>query len=124
MLLIEAAMANPAGESRGEVLMLDFDRRLMLQLRGPGAPPMPVCPPTANATTRSNLTTISGEMLAAARTGRNGRHALAGGFWQSVFGCLAGYADVTGAERLRHDAAMRWTRVSYVGSEKFLSLTS
>jgi hypothetical protein len=26
----------------------------------------------------------------------------------AVVGCLAGYADVTGAERLRHDAAMRW----------------
>jgi hypothetical protein len=32
--LIEAAMANPAGESIGEVLRLDFDRRLMLQFRG------------------------------------------------------------------------------------------
>jgi hypothetical protein len=27
-------MANPAGESSGEVLRLDFDRRLMLQFRG------------------------------------------------------------------------------------------
>jgi hypothetical protein len=27
-------MANPAGESNGEVLRLDFDRRLMLQFRG------------------------------------------------------------------------------------------
>jgi hypothetical protein len=44
------------------------------------------------------------------RSFRNGRHALAGLIWQSVFGRLAGYADVTGAERLRHDAAMRWSR--------------
>src|ERR1700730_4987232 len=36
MLLIAAVTANPAGESRGEVLMLDFDRRPMLQLHGPG----------------------------------------------------------------------------------------
>jgi len=49
-------------------------------------------------------------MLAGARTGRIGSHALAGRFWQSVFGRLAGYAEVTGAERLRHDAAIRWTR--------------
>jgi len=28
-------MANPAGESNAEVLRLDFDRRLMLQFRGP-----------------------------------------------------------------------------------------
>jgi hypothetical protein len=27
-------MANPAGESNGKVLRLDFDRRLMLQFRG------------------------------------------------------------------------------------------
>ena len=27
-------MADPAGESGGEVLRLDFDRRLMLQFRG------------------------------------------------------------------------------------------
>jgi hypothetical protein len=29
-----AAMANPAGESSGEVLRLDFNRRLMVQFRG------------------------------------------------------------------------------------------
>ena len=29
-------MANPAGESTGEILRLDFDRRLMLQFRGSG----------------------------------------------------------------------------------------
>jgi hypothetical protein len=34
MLLIEAAMANPAGKSSGDVLGLDFNRRLMLQFRG------------------------------------------------------------------------------------------
>ena len=27
-------MTNPAGESSGEVLRVDFDRRLMLQFRG------------------------------------------------------------------------------------------
>jgi hypothetical protein len=46
--------------------------------------------------------------LADARTGRNGRHALVGLLRQSVFGRLAGYEDVNGAERLRHDPAMRW----------------
>jgi hypothetical protein len=34
MLLIEAAMANPAGESSGEFLRFDFNRRLMVQFRG------------------------------------------------------------------------------------------
>ena len=34
------------------------------------------------------LSTIAGEMLADARTGKNGRHALAGLFRQSIFGRL------------------------------------
>src|ERR1700694_1299222 len=54
------------------------------------------------------LTPAAGDLLADARTGRNGRHALVGLFRQSVFGRLAGYEDVNDAERLRHDPAMRW----------------
>ena len=44
------------------------------------------------------LTEMAGDVLADARSGKNGRHALAGLFRQSVFGRLAGYE-----ERLRHD---------------------
>jgi Transposase DDE domain group 1 len=54
------------------------------------------------------LSAMASEVLADARTGRNGRHALAGMFRQSVFGRLAGYEGVNDAERLRHDPAMRW----------------
>src|SRR5258708_37849544 len=54
------------------------------------------------------LTEMAGDVLADARSGKNGRHALAGLFRQSVFGRLAGYEDVNDAERLRHDPAMRW----------------
>ncbi len=54
------------------------------------------------------LTVMAGEIVADARTGRNGRHALVGMLRQSVFGRLAGYEDVNDAERLRHDPAMRW----------------
>jgi hypothetical protein len=54
------------------------------------------------------LSVMAGEMLADARTGKNGRHALVGLLRQSVFGRLAGYEDVNDAERLRHDPAMRW----------------
>jgi Transposase DDE domain group 1 len=54
------------------------------------------------------LTAMAGEMLADARTGSNGRHALVGMLRQSVFGRLAGYEDVNDAERLRHDPAMCW----------------
>jgi Transposase DDE domain group 1 len=51
---------------------------------------------------------LASDVLADPRTGRNGRHALAGLFRQSVFGRLAGYEDVNDADRLRHDLAMRW----------------
>jgi hypothetical protein len=47
------------------------------------------------------LTAMASDVLADARTGKNGRHALAGLFRQSVFGRLAGYEDVNDAERLR-----------------------
>ena len=51
---------------------------------------------------------MAGDLLADARTGRNGRHALVGLLRQSVFGRLAGYEDVNDALRLRHDPAMGW----------------
>ena len=54
------------------------------------------------------LTDMAANTLADARTGKNGRHRLAGLLRQSVFGRLAGYEDVNDAERLRHDPAMRW----------------
>jgi len=43
------------------------------------------------------LTDTGGDMLADARTGRNGRHRLVGFLRQSVFGRLAGYEDVNDA---------------------------
>jgi hypothetical protein len=54
------------------------------------------------------LTIMASDVLADARTGRNGRHALVGLLRQSVFGRLAGYEDVNDADRLCRDPAMRW----------------
>ena len=54
------------------------------------------------------LTDMAGDVLADARTGKNGRHALVGLLRQSVFGRLAGYEDVNDAEHLCRDPAMRW----------------
>ena len=54
------------------------------------------------------LTDTGAERLADGRTGKNGRHRLAGLLRQSVFGRLAGYEDVNDAERLCRDPAMRW----------------
>src|SRR5215472_8903525 len=98
--MLEAAMANPVGESDSGALRLDFDRRLTLQFRG--------CVVTSDAGLLAyrelddalGLTALAGEMLADTRTGKNGRHALVGLLRQSVFGRLAGYEDVNDAERL------------------------
>jgi hypothetical protein len=54
------------------------------------------------------LTDTAANTLADARTGKNGRHRLAGLLRQSVFGRLAGYEDVNDANRLWRDPAMRW----------------
>src|SRR5213083_3788538 len=101
-------MANPAGESKDEVLKLDFDRRLMLQFRGSVVTSDAGLLAYRELDDALGLTVLASNSLADARTGKNGRHALAGLFRQSVFGRLAGYEDVNDAERLCHDPAMRW----------------
>ena len=101
-------MPNSAGESNDEVLKLDFDRRLMLQFRGSVVTSDAGLLAYRELDDALGLSTMAGETLTDARTGRNGRHALVGLLRQSVFGRLAGYEDVNDAERLRHDPAMRW----------------
>jgi hypothetical protein len=101
-------MADPMGESNGGVLRLDFDRRLILQFRGSVVSSDAGLLPYRELDDVLGLSVTAGEMLADARTGKNGRHALVGMLRQSLFGRLAGYEDVNDAERLRHDPAMRW----------------
>jgi hypothetical protein len=72
VLLIEAAVAKPAEESHGEALGRDSAFRRMVQFRGSGVPPMPVCSP-AQLDDALGLTTTAAEMLADAHSGRNGR---------------------------------------------------
>ena len=97
-------MADPTGEA----LRLDFDRRLLLQFRGSSITSDAGLLAYRELEDTFGLTDTGAERLADARTGKNGRHRLAGLLRQSVFGRLAGYEDVNDADRLCRDPAMRW----------------
>src|SRR5690349_24173716 len=101
-------MAHPMGEANNGALRLDFDRRLLLQLRGYTITSDAGLLAYRELDDALHLTDTAADTLADARTGKNGRHRLAGLLRQAVFGRLAGYEDVNDADRLRHDPAMRW----------------
>jgi hypothetical protein len=100
--------ADPTGEAGSAALRLDFDRRLMLQFRGSAITSNAGLLPYRELDDTLGLTDTGGDVLADARTGKNGRHRLVGLLRQSVFGRLAGYEDVNDADRLCRDPAIRW----------------
>ena len=102
------AMADPTGEADKGALRLDLDRRLPLQFRGSAITSDAGLLAYRELDDTLGLTDTGADMLADTRTGKNGRHRLAGLLRQSVFGRLAGYEDVNDAERLCRDPAMRW----------------
>jgi len=104
------------GEAQDGILRPDFDRRVMLQFRGSVVTSDAGLLAYRELDDALGLTPRAGDLLADARTGKNGRHALVGMFRQSVFGRLAGYEDVNDVLRLRHDRAMRWSLRSTDGS--------
>jgi hypothetical protein len=101
-------LANPTGDSGDGPLRLDFDRQVKLEFHGSRITSDAGLLAYRELNDALDLSTMAGDMLADARTCKNGRHALVGLLRQSVFGRLAGYYDVNDAERLRDDPAMRW----------------
>jgi hypothetical protein len=101
-------MGDPTGEADTGALRLDFDHRLLLQFRGSAITSDAGLLPYRELDDAVGLTETGANTLADARTGKNGRHRLAGLLRQSIFGRLAGYEDVNDANRLRRDPAMRW----------------
>jgi len=101
-------LTNTTGETKTDVLRVEFDRRVTMQFRGSVVTSDAGLLAYRELDDALGLSATAGEALADARTGKNGRHALVGMLRQSVFGRLAGYEDVNDAERLRHDPAMRW----------------
>jgi hypothetical protein len=79
-------MGNPTGDVDKGALRLDFDRRLLLQFRGSAIASDAGLLPYRELDDTLGLTDTGANTLADARTGKNGRHRLAGFLRQSVFG--------------------------------------
>ncbi len=102
------APCHPAGESRNPHLRVDFDRRLKLEFHGSKVTSDAGFLAYRELDDALGLTEVAGGLFQDSRTGKNGRHGMAGLFRQSVFGRLGGYDDVNDADRLGRDPAMRW----------------
>lgn len=99
--------ANATGETQTGLLRLQFDRSVKLAFRGASISSDGGLLLHRELDDALGLTEMAAALIGDPRTGRNGRHRLAGLLRQSIFSRLAGYEDVNDAERLRRDPIMR-----------------
>lgn len=99
-------MADATGE-RQEPLRVAFDRRIKLEFHGSRITSDGGLLAYRELDDALGLTGTAASILAEGRRGKNIRHHLLGLLRQAVYGRLAGYNDVSDAERLAHDPAMR-----------------
>jgi len=99
--------AHATGEAGSGFLRLQFDRSIKLAFRGSAISSDGGLLLHRELDDALGLTDAAADLIADPRTGRNGRHRLAGLLRQSIFSRLAGYEDVNDADRLRLDPVMR-----------------
>ncbi len=101
------ATANATGEAQTGPLRLQFDRSVKLAFQGSSISSDGGLLLHRELDDALGLTDLAASLIGDPRTGRNGRHRLAGLLRQSIFSRLAGYEDVNDADRLRRDPVMR-----------------
>ena len=98
---------NATGEVESGPLRLQFDRSVKLAFHGSAISSDGGLLLHRELDDALGLTDFSATLFADPRTGKNGRHRLAGFLRQSVFSRLAGWEDVNDADRLCRDPVMR-----------------
>jgi hypothetical protein len=99
--------ANATGEAESGPLRLQFDPSVKLAFQGSSISSDGGLLLHRELDDALGLTDMAAESIIDLRTGKNGRHRLAGFLRQSVFSRLAGFEDVNDADRLRRDPVMR-----------------
>jgi len=95
------------GEAESGPLRLEFDRSVKVEFRGSAISSDGGLLLHRELDDALGLTDMAAGLLSDMRTGRNGRHRIAGFLRQSVFPRLAGYEDVNDADRLCGVPVMR-----------------
>ena len=101
------AAADATGEAQTGPLRLQFDRTVKLAFCGSSISSDGGLLLHRELDDALGLSDTAAGLIGDPRTGRNGRHRLAGLLRQSIFSRLAGYENVNDADRLRRDPVMR-----------------